>query len=64
MENNKIKQFLYEVYGFAKLEEFLNRNNPKEMKLKEFLQETIIGTYVGSMPGIPKIRTTKNFLLY
>ena len=59
MENNKIKQFLYEVYGFAKLEEFLNRNKPKEMKLKEFLQETIIGTYVGSMPGIPKIRTTQ-----
>src|SRR3989338_8645342 len=59
MENNKIKQFLYEVYGFAKLEEFLNRNKPEEMKLKEFLQETIIGTYDGSMPKIPKIRTTK-----
>ena len=75
MEHNEeaIRKFLYEVYGYGKVAEFLRGQKEQSVRLRDFLDGTIIGTYRRSAitpegtiyevpvrwPGLSKIRTTE-----
>jgi hypothetical protein len=40
-----IKSFLYDVYGYGKIDELVSGQKPKDLPLVDFLDGTIIGTF-------------------
>jgi hypothetical protein len=42
---DRVDNFLLNVYGYAKIEELLKGNKPKNVRLKDYLSGTIIGTF-------------------
>lgn len=43
--STEIRRFLWEVYGYKKVEAFINRDKSKEVRLRDFFAGTVIGSW-------------------
>ena len=57
---NPIHLFLYNTFGFARLEEMLNLPHPEYADARKVLERTIIGTFKPNKLGLPYVPEIMN----